>query len=500
MKKASVFLLILCLAASLLTGCNDVPIQSAHDTPVPASVVEQPSSPVQAPAGSGVILLDGDKVSSSVGGVSVNGTVITVSSSGEYTFQGALDEGQIVVNTGEDPGKVTLILDGVSLSCRSDAAIYVAQAHDVKIYLPDGSDNVISSGMDGAALDPNASGAAIYSEDDLIFEGSGSLKVIGNINNGIASKDDIDINGGTISVFALNNGIRASESVTVNGGDISITCGNDGIKTTSAVKDGKGYIEINGGNIAMETVGDGIAAETELRVLGGIVYVSTTGDPLVSSCKALKAKTGMSITGGYLNLTSTDHAVHSTAGIELSGGELLISSAAKGISAHTGIHIGGGTFNIVSSDDGIESKTAVIIDGGELVISSGNDGIKAGEKGTGFEPVSGQVSINGGTVGISASADGIDAKAVLEVNGGSVLALGIGDKIKSFTGGTQGFVSGTLVGAAGDTVSIKDASGSELFTMDAARNFNSLICSLPGMSSGSTYTAATVARSVSLTA
>lgn len=499
MKKAIAIVLSLCLALGLLSGCTDVAIQSSHDAPVPAGS-EQASSPAQASAESGVILLQGDKVSSTVGGVSVNGTVITVSSAGEYTFRGELNEGRIVVNTGEDPEKVTLILDGVSLSCKNDAAIYVAQAHDVKLYLPDGTENVISSGVDGATLDPNASGAAIYSEDDLIFEGSGALTVVGNINNGIGGKDDIDINGGTITVAALNNGIRASESVTVTGGVISVTAGNDGIKTTSALKAGKGFIRIDGGVIAVNASGDGIAAETELNITGGDITCTTSGDPTFVSSKALKAKTGITVSGGTATLISTDHAVHSTAGIELSGGTFAIESQAKGISAHTGIHIGSGAFNIVSSDDGIESKTAVVIDGGELVISSGNDGIKAGEKGTGFGPVAGEVTINGGTVYISASADGIDAKASLNANGGTVLALGLADKIKSFTGGTQGFVSGALVGSAGDTVSVKDAGGSELASMEALRNYNAVIFSAPGVTPGSSCTAQNGARSVDFTA
>ena len=67
-------------------------------------------------------------------------------------------------------------------------------------------------------------------------------------------------------------------------------------------------------------------------------------------------------------------------------------------------------------------------------ITAGNDGLKAGEKGTGFEEKVGTVTINGGSLNISAYADPIDAKAQLLVNGGSVLAVGTSGTIKNFSG------------------------------------------------------------------
>lgn len=480
MKKFLVCILLAAMTVSCLSACSDVVIGASNDGSTGAGGPEE------------AITLNGDSAKYAGGGVSINGSVITISSPGEYTVTGTLNDGRIIINTGEESGDVFLTLDGADITCLTDSAIYVAQAKNVDLILAPGSSNKITSGTeaDYEKADGTASGAAIYAEDDLDIEGEGSLEVRGYINNGITCKDDLDINGGSISVLAANNGVRGSESVSVTGGTLAIAAGNDGIKSTVADKAGKGFVEILGGDIAITAEGDGISAETSLSISGGNIVVSTTGDPAAVSSKGIKAYTGFDVTGGSIHVTSTDHALKSSAGMTLSGGSFTLNSTdGKGISADADITITGGDFNVSSLDDGIESATAVTIEGGSFTVTAGNDGLKAGEKGTGFEAKVGTVTINGGSLSVSAFGDPVDAKAQLLVNGGTILAAGTSKSIKNFSGSSaQPFLACSLSGAASDTLTVKGADGGELASLVTAYGFNTVLFSAPILSAGGEYT------------
>ena len=220
MKKTLVIILLAALTALLLGGC-DMSIQNAN---TPAK-----------PEGSGVIELTGDRAETKAGGVSVSGSTVTIAAAGSYSVRGTLTDGQIIVDTGEDAGKVSLILDGADVTNLSGPAIWVKQAKKLDLVIADGSVNSLTSGVesDMAKCDENSSGGAVYAEDDLDVEcdGSGTLNVFGYINSGIVCKDDIDIKCGEaeVNITAANNGIKGSESVTVSGGILTVNAGHDGI-------------------------------------------------------------------------------------------------------------------------------------------------------------------------------------------------------------------------------------------------------------------------------
>ncbi len=462
------------LAAVLLLGlcaCGDVTISSSMDAPDSEK--------------SAAILLEGDKISKKGGGVSVSGTVATISAAGDYTVSGVSSNAQIVVNTGDDAGRVRIVLDNAELSNPNGPTILVQQAKDLRIFLNPGSENILRSGVEGQAVsEDEASGAVIFSEDDIDLEGEGSLKIYGYINNGITGKDDVDINSGTISVYAVNNGIKGSESVDIKGGVISVEAGNDGIKASSAAKAGKGYVHISAGELSVLSAGDGISAESELTIDGGTISVVTRGDAELASCKALKAKTALTVNGGSLTLSSADHAIHCTAGLSISGGELVIvSEKAKGMAAHGDMALSGGSVSIIAGDDGIETEGCLSISGGSFAISSGANGIKTGFDGTGFETDNGLISITGGELIISAFGDAIDAKGAVTVDGGSIFALGLSKSLKGFDAASaQPFIALSLSGSAGSTVSIEPIMG-----MAAEWNYNTVLYSSPELVSGSEY-------------
>ena len=488
MKKILSLILVSLICLSLLAGCGSTTIGGSKNESSSASSAPAASGNENAGAESSAIVLNGDSVSTKVGGVSVSGSTVKIGAGGTYTLTGTLNNGMIIVNTGEDAQNVTLILDNADITCLSDSAIRVDQAKNCYIQLADGSTNRVTSGVETDMAHYNAAtatGAAIYSEDDLEISGNGVLEVYGYRNNGIAGKDDLEINGGTITVTAANNGIRGSESVDINDGVVTVTSRKDGIKSTSSKKENKGYVTIDGGVITITAGGDGISAETVLTINGGEVNVIASGDPAAASSKGLKAKTDLVINGGEVTVSSLDHAVHSAAGITINAGTIaLTSDSSKGIAAHEDIVIDGGNIAILCGKDGIETKKDVYLNGGFVTIDAGGVGIKAGEKGTGFGEKIGTVIVDGGEVFVNAGENMVKFHRLFEIVSGSILAVGTSDKLPVISDNScAGFVS-KFVCPADSEVKVD---GTELI-LSAPRGGNTILCySSSSMSSGTEY-------------
>lgn len=467
MKKAFTIIIASVLLFTLC-ACSDITIGGTAQTP-------QTESP-------------GAEAESTKLSVDLSQGGYTVTKPGTYTFSGTLDNGQITVDLSAKGGDVVLVLDSVSIKNESGPAINILQAKNVYLRLPDGSTSSVISGVEGAAVPADeAVQAAIFSEDDLIIEGSGSLTVRGYINNGITCKDDLEIRGGALDVLAANNGIKGAESVTVSGGALIVLAGNDGIKSSSSTKEGKGYVTVSGGSVAIDSQGDGISAETELTVSGGAISIVTRGDPTLMSAKGLKAETALTVSGGTLDIESRDHALRSNGTLLVSDGSITMVSAAKGLASRGGMSLSGGTLAITSEDDGIESKTDLTLSGGSVSVRAGKDGVTAGVSGTGFSSSQGNILISGGELFVTAQDDGIDAKTALIVSGGTVLSLGHSKTDKGFSSDSSQHYIALRVGegkAGNVTVSGEKTS----LELEAAYPFNYVLCSAPEMDGGEVFT------------
>lgn len=465
MKKKLLLFLSTAVLAGFLSGC------AGGEVPTEASATQ--------------ITLSGGSAQVTGGGAAVKENIVTISAAGSYRISGTLNDGQLLVDTGDDAMKVILILDNAEITNLNGAAIQIEQADSVRIQLAEGSENYVTSGVetDMETSDGSESGAAIYSKDDLDIEGEGVLSVFGYINNGIACKNDLDINSGSITVLAANNGLRGSDSVDIKGGTISVTAGNDGIKSTTADKEGKGYIRISGGALSVYAQGDGISAETELNIEGGSVFVAAAGDPAQQSSKAIKAGTGLHISGGAIQLEAADHALHSGANLEISGGALTaVSQEGKPIAAHGDIQISGGSLELeAAADDGIETPGNISISGGSVNIVSAKDGLQAGEADSGL----GTVTISGGTLDICAGKKAVNARGEFLVTGGELMALTGADKLE---GPDQGvFLAERMSGYKGEQVSVASG-GEELASMTAAGTYSGVLYASSALEAGAEYT------------
>jgi len=481
-------------------------------------------------------------------GVTVNGSIVTIVAAGTYRISGTLSDGQIVVDT-QAAEAVTLILDNVNVTSSTSAPIYVANAEKVIITLADGSENIVTDGTAYTGLDESGEpNAAIFSHDDLTINGNGILTVNANYNNGIASKDDLKITGGTITVNAVNDGIKGKDSVSIKDGIITIRAGADGIQSTNIDEADKGYIVIEGGTLNITATLDGIQAATQLQITsgdiiivsgGGSVNTSTSGGGIwgnpgmegnpnkpAESAKGLKAAVDLTISGGTFNINAADDTIHSNGSITIDGGTFQLSSGDDGLHADASMIINGGDINLTQSYEALESALITINDGILHLIAS-DDGINAGG-GADASSVNGRpgqndfaagnyfVYINGGYVYVDANGDGLDTNGSFEMTGGVVIVNGPtnnGNGPLDYMGtcnvyggllvvvGSSGMSQAPSVSSsqysllynftsalpAGTMIHIETTDGQEVLTFVPTKTYQSLVFSSPELQSGTNY-------------
>jgi hypothetical protein len=403
------------------------------------------------------IELNGTSASSSgAGAVFVSNNVVTIRAAGVYVISGKLDDGLIVVDA-EDKGNVRLVLNGAEINSSTQSPIYVKNAGKTIISLVEGTENTLSDGteyvLEDSSDEPNA---ALFSKDNLTINGTGKLTVHGNYNNGITSKDELRITGGTIEIESVDDGLMGRDVVAVKEGDITIKAGGDGIKASNDKDTSKGNIALEGGTYDITASSDGMQAEASLLIVDGNYTISsgggspetvaamgndmrptsnettttTTAETETESAKGLKATADVAIGGGSFKIDSSDDGVHSNNSVTITGGEMTIASGDDGIHGDTAILTRGGKINITKSYEGIESKV-ISIAHGEIDVTASDDGINVGggNDGSGMDFQSTETEenlllITGGTVTVNSSGDGLDSNGSIQMTAGTVLVNG----------------------------------------------------------------------------
>ncbi len=435
------------------------------------------------------ITLDDSKVTINGEGASEENGVITISMGGTYVLSGTLTDGQIVVNLSDDKS-VQLVLNGVDITCSNQAPIVVESAKNTYLTLAEGTVNTVTDGIEYVyeSEEETEPDAAIYSKDDLIINGTGSLTVNANYNDGIKSKDDLQIIDGTIEVNAAGDGVVGKDSVSIRTGTITINAKKDGIKSSSDTDATKGYVVIDGGTFDITAGNDGIQAVTNLCINDGSFNIvtnegsqnaSSTGneqfneswggrkggmqppsdsdgtrperpdgtapagvapegsvptDPASNDTAMTTAQTTTATKTGITATTTTattstattsDITITDSAAADTTRQDSE-SSSAKALKSDYNIGIFGGTFIIDSSDDSVHSNQSVLIQAGTFTISSGDDGIHADS----------ELQIDGGTITISKSYEGLESENIT-INDGTIDLVTTDDGVNA-SGGSDG--------------------------------------------------------------
>ena len=213
-------------AAYTRTASPTAVVAKAATATVPAATKATAAAEAQDDADSdeATVITLGEMVKIEGAGAAVSGNIINITAGGNYRLSGTLANGTVQVNTTES---VKLTLSGAKITNASGPAIYVANADKVTIVLAEGTTNSLT---DGKTYTLGEAKGALFSNDTLKIKGSGALVVTGNAQHGIASDDNIVIEGGNITVSAAVDGLHANNNITVNGGTIKIVKANDGLR------------------------------------------------------------------------------------------------------------------------------------------------------------------------------------------------------------------------------------------------------------------------------
>ena len=188
------------------------------------------------------VTLSDEKCESASEAVTIEGSVVKITAPGEYLLTGSLSNGQIRVDC-KDDGKVVLNLQNVKIHNETGAAILIEKVRPrARISLMADTINELSNGDNLVYEADDEPNGVIFSRSDLTIEGSGELKISAGAMDGIASKDDLKVEGGKISVIAPRHGLRGKDSVEISAGDITIQAGKDGIRSNNSKDAEKFYL------------------------------------------------------------------------------------------------------------------------------------------------------------------------------------------------------------------------------------------------------------------
>ncbi len=298
------------------------------------------------------------------------GKTIDITEAGTYVISGSATDCTIRVNA-DSEAKVQLVLNGVSITNSDFPAIYVISA-DKCFVTTSGTENSLSvTGAFTADGDTNTD-AVIFSKDDLVLNGIGTLNISSAYGNGITSKDDMKVTGGTYNITSAEDSLEANDTISICGGSFNISSSKDALHCENDEDSSLGLIYIADGTFAINAYSDGIQGNTSVQ-----------------------------IDGGTFDITASE-------GIE-----------------STYVQINGGTIYISSSDDGInatQKSNAYSVP--TIEFNGGSTTIVMGQGDTDAVDANGNIIVNGGTIDITAGTSSFDYDGSAQLNGGTVIVNG----------------------------------------------------------------------------
>ena len=314
-------------------------------------------------------------------------TTIDITEEGVYTVSGTAENCTIRVEADEN-AKIQLVLDGVNITNSDFPAIYVVSADKVFVTTTDSENSITVSEQFTSDGDTNTD-AVIYSKDDLVLNGTGTLNITSYYGNGITSKDDMKITGGTYNVKSALDAFEANDSIAVSDGNFNITTNKDGFHCEN--DESEGTITISGGTFSINGGSDGIQACALLRIDGGTFDIT----------------------------------------------------AAEGLEA-TYILINDGDINIYATDDGINASASSGSYETAIEINGGNIDVEVGQGDTDAIDSNGSIYVNGGTINVTAQMSSFDYDRTAEFNGGTIIVNGteVSEIPQSMMGGGAGGFGG----------------------------------------------------------
>ncbi len=381
-----------------------------------------------------------------------SGDAITID--GNYVIATLTNSGTVLKLTGDASSggaikitsdkKFELNLSSVSITNPNGSAINIQNGHCFVVV--DGTNTLADGSSAGYSDTYSASGKSVFhNEDKLRFSGSGTLTITANnaaSKHALTSDDWIFVNGPTITATAGSSAgqcIKTNDGFHLVSGTVNATAkagGKKAIKTDA-------FVYVEGGTLVASASGaatydsddaeykaaSGISADGYVMITGGTVNASCSG----SGGKGINSDYIIYIKGGTTTATATG------------SNNSQADKSAKGMKAKGGIVIEDGTVDVTSKNhEGIESKGVIRISGGYTSSTSSDDAINAAYE---FTVTGGYVMAN------SSGNDGIDSNKNMYIKGGYVFAVATSQPEVGLDANTEGgynvYVTGGNLAAIG---------------------------------------------------
>ena len=305
-------------------------------------------------------------------GYEIDGTALTITSSGTYTVSGSCADGSIKVKKGTTG--VTLVLDGLTLTSENTAAVTCGKSSEVTILVSNGTENSLSdteqNNDDNYPENENAENAVIKCKDGstVTLCGDGELTITANGKNGIKSSATTDEDGEasltirdlTLNIDApVNDAINAEQLLNVESGTLTIDAVDDAIHCDLVLNIGADGTD--GPTIDITNCCEGLEG-AELNVCSGDITINASDDCLNAANSDLTDYDfTMTISGGTIDAySSAGDGFDSNGDLTITGDTVIVWTAntvdnepldADGNAVYSGTARCGANFSFFSSAD-----------------------------------------------------------------------------------------------------------------------------------------------------
>ena len=445
-----------------------------------------------------------------------------------YTLAGSSTDGEFSM---EGSYKASLELNGLTLTNPSGAPLNIQNGKRIELSVKKGTENTLTDAASGDWK------GCIVCKGHLELKGKGTLNVYGNTAHAIYAKEYVEMKNCTVNVLsAVKDGINCNQYFLMESGSLTVSgVADDGVQVSykddsDREAEDTGSLTIAGGTVNIAVTGTatkGLKAEGDLTVTDGTITITTSGggtwdtdDQKTKAASCISADGNIKIDGGTLTLTSSGSGgkgINGDGTLTINGGSVTVSttggmyayvngteynnytgntdnldsdykSSPKGMKIDGNVEINGGTINVTTTGngaEGIESKAVLTINDGTIVINAYDDAINS----------SSHMYIKGGDITVVASNnDGLDSNGNMYISGGTIKAFGTtspecGIDANEEDGYSVIFTGGTLLAVGGgNSVPSTSESTQPYVTTTMSVSANSEIAIKSGSTTLATFT------------
>lgn len=243
-----------------------------------------------------------------------------------YTLQGSTTNGSFYQ---DGSYKMTLVLDGVSITNPDSAAVNIRDGKRIAVELVDGTTSNLVDGKNGKQK------GCLAIKGHAEVKGTGVLNITGNSSHAFWCKEYVELKKttGTINILgAVGDGFNINQYFAMKGGKVTVKgVSDDALQVSQETDDNDVVVD------DPENTGD-------VTVSGGTLDFTTTG----SAAKGFKVAGSFVMSGGNVTVAQTGTFTNKD-------GDIDYVTAVK---AHKDINITGGTFTVNNTADGGKGLSA----------------------------------------------------------------------------------------------------------------------------------------------